>query len=101
MAERAHLKLVTIIAASFARDRLLEILRSLGVQHFTSSSVDGHGKHGTHRNGLFDTANIRIETLVESTVADAILDRAAVEAESAEMVAFAYDVVAVPRAHFA
>lgn len=100
MADRAHVKLVTLIAASFAQDRVLGILSALGVRHFTSSSVDGRGKHGAHRAGWFDTSNVRIEAIVTTAVADAILDRAAEEAESAELIAFACDVAAVPRAHF-
>ena len=100
MADKAHVKLVTIIAASFAYDRLQRMLHDLGVRHFTISAADGRGTHGRHERGIFGDGNLRLETIVSPSVADAILDRAAVEAESAELVAFAYDAVAVPSAHF-
>ncbi len=101
MADRAHVKLVTIIAASHAQERLHRMLTDLGVRHFTVCTVDGRGMHGTHERGFFGNGNIRLETIVTIQVADAILDRAAIEAESAELVAFSQDIVAVPHAHFA
>jgi nitrogen regulatory protein PII len=101
MADRAHVKLVTIIAASHAQDRLHRMLADLGVRHFTVSRVDGRGNHGAQERGFFGSGNVRLETIVGAPLADAILDRAAIEAESAELVAFSQDVVAIPHAHFA
>ena len=100
MADRAHVKLVTIIASYELKDRLIDQLYRLGARDYTLSRVDGHGKHGTHASGLFEIGNIRLETIVAISLAEAILDAVAREAERSELVAFAQSIEAVPSKHF-
>lgn len=100
MTQRAHVRLVTIIAASEAQDRIKREILNLGAVRYTVSRVDGHGQHGTSRRGMFEDGNIRFELIVSNAMADIVLDHAAKLAESVPLVAFAHDVEAVPRANF-
>ncbi len=100
MANRARMKLVTIVASSEMRDRLEAQVVRLGAKGFTTLGTDGRGAHGKHRRGMFDSGNVRIEAIVAPGVADAMLDYVAGLADQ-EVVAFAHDVDAVPAAHFA
>jgi len=99
--ETANVKLVTIIAPITLADAIASDLRDLGVSGCTMAKVEGWGKHGARQFGLNDEPNIRVETLVSAEVCRTIL--ASVDAKAAEqgLVAFALDVEAVPRRHFA
>ena len=98
--ETASVKLVTTIAPITLADTLASELREIGVTGYTTAKVSGWGQHGTRRFGLSDEPNIRIETLASAELARAILS--SVDARSAEhgLVAFVWDVQAVPRRHF-
>jgi nitrogen regulatory protein PII len=101
MVDTAHVKLITIIASSELQERLEKDLRRLGASGYTVSQVDGRGQHGPRTRGMFDIGNVRIETIVAPAIAEAILTHLARQAEVFEVVAFAQDVDAVPRNHFA
>jgi nitrogen regulatory protein PII len=101
MTDTAHVKLITIIASSELQDRLEKELRRLGASGYTITKVDGRGEHGPRTRGMFDIGNVRIETVVAPDVAEVILAHLAKEAEAYEFLAFAHDVEAVPRKHFA
>jgi nitrogen regulatory protein PII len=103
MVDTAHVKLVTIIASSALRDSLELELQRLGVTGYTVSAVEGRGKHGIHRHGVFQIANLRIESIVSSQVAEAILAyiaRHAATHEWFEAIGFSHDIEAVPSGHF-
>jgi len=103
MVDTAHVKLVTIIASSHLRDSLELELQRLGVTGYTVSAVEGRGKHGNHRHGVFQVANLRIESIVSSQVAEAILAYIARQAASHdwfEAIGFSQDIEAVPSGHF-
>jgi nitrogen regulatory protein PII len=101
MLDKAHAKLVTIIASSELQDRLETDLRRLGAPAYTLFPVDGHGKHRTRRRGLLESGNVRFEAVVSIPVAEAVLEYVEREAESAHLLAFSHDVDAVPRNRFA
>ena len=98
--ETAKVKLVTIIATSELSGRLESDLLELGAGGYTIARVNGRGEHGPRIRGVFDVGNIQIEALVVPHVARKILERVA-GYEELRVVAFAYDVEAVPRSRFA
>ena len=97
--EVANVKLVTIIAPyglGVAKE-----LRVLGASGYTKSKADGWGIHGARQFGLVDSSNVRFEVLASAAVAKSILQSVARKFDDEAMVAFAQDVQAVPRHHFA
>ena len=98
--ETAKVTLVTIIAPITLSDGLLNDLRDIGVTGYTTSKVDGFGKHGTREFGLNDEPNVRIDTLVSAEIARTILGRMNARSAVDGLVAFAWEVEAVPRRHF-
>jgi nitrogen regulatory protein P-II 2 len=66
------LRKVTIVAEALLEDRLLRDLRDLGSRGFTITETRGEGSRGT-RAADFEGPNVRIETIVSPTVADAIV----------------------------
>ncbi|MFT5366345.1 MAG: nitrogen regulatory protein P-II 2 [Candidatus Latescibacterota bacterium] len=67
------LKLVTIIAERILKDRLTDAIRSLGAKGFTLTDVSGEGSRGV-RASEWEGHNLKIETVVSSPVADAIVE---------------------------
>jgi len=100
MADTARAKLITLIASSELQDRLEHDLRKLGATGYTDFRVNGHGQHGPRTRGMFDIGNVRIEAIVASEKAEAILDHFARQAETLGIIAFCQDVEAIPRKHF-
>lgn len=98
--DKARVKLVTIIASAELEDRLEKDLHELGASGYTICRVNGCGKHGVQKRGIFEIGNVRVEAVVSETVAEALLDRVARAAKWGAIVAFAQDVDAVPREHF-
>ena len=98
--ETARVTLVTIIAPITLSEALLNDLRDIGVSGYTTSKVDGFGKHGTREFGLNDEPNVRIDTLVSAEIARTILGRMNARSAVDGLVAFAWEVEAVPRRHF-
>ena len=85
-------KLVTIIAESVLRDRLVRDLKELGVSGYTESQVRGEGSRG-RRTVELEGQNVQIDTLVSPALATKIFERVS-EAyfEHYAVVAFARDV---------
>jgi|688.fasta_scaffold782581_1 nitrogen regulatory protein P-II 2 len=65
-------QLVTIVAESVLRRRLLDDLRQLGATGYSISSTDGSGTGGRNTSD-WEGPHIRIETIVRDDVAEAIL----------------------------
>ena len=97
--ETAKVKLVSVIGSFHLGDGIVSQLRSLGVNGYTRSKADGWGAHGTREAGLVDSANVRIDTLVEPGLARTILATIAVN-YAGRVVAFAVDAEAVPSSRF-
>jgi nitrogen regulatory protein PII len=100
MLDKAHARLVTIIVYAEFQAQFERELKRLGARGWTVSEVDGRGLHGARKDSLFVVGNVRFETLVSPSVAEAILEYVDRAAETLEVVAFAQDVEAVPRKHF-
>jgi hypothetical protein len=98
--ETAKVKLVTIIASSELQDRLIEDLREAGAGGYTITPASGGGTHGPRARGMWDTGNVRIESLMSAEVAERVLEHVAQGYPGLSLVAFAQDVEAVPREHF-
>jgi len=97
MVDVAKMKLVTIIASSELLDRLTEGLGKLAVPGYTTVTVGGRGLHGRRGRSVFDSGNVRLETLVSPALAETLLEYLAAEHE--DIVVFAHDVDALPRKH--
>lgn len=67
------LKLVTIITERILKDRLTDTIRSLGAKGFTLTDTSGEGSRGV-RASEWEGSNVKIETVVSASVADAILE---------------------------
>jgi nitrogen regulatory protein P-II 2 len=67
------LKLVTIIAETVLEDRLTTVLTRLGARGFTVVEARGEGSRHL-RSGEIPGQNVKIESVVSPTVADAIMD---------------------------
>ncbi|HWZ88202.1 MAG TPA: hypothetical protein VNW92_05110 [Polyangiaceae bacterium] len=98
--QTASVKLVTIIAPITLRDTIVNDLQEIGATGYSTVKVDGWGKHGTRQFGLNDEPNIRIDTLVSSDAARAILARMDARSVAHGLVAFTLDAEAVPQRHF-
>lgn len=67
------LKLVTIVAETVLSEQLLAALKRIGATGYTVTDVNGEGSRGM-RVGEVPGDNKKIETLVNATLADRILD---------------------------
>lgn len=66
--------LVTIIAESVLRERIIKILKCKGVSGYTISEVGGEGGHGRRLGHLAGyNTNIEIKTVVSPAASDDIL----------------------------
>jgi nitrogen regulatory protein PII len=100
MVDTAKARVVTVVASSEYVERIVGALQNLGARGFTQMQVSGRGLHGPRTRSALDSGNIRLETIVTPAVAEKILDHIAREYAGFEIIGFAYDVDAVPRAHF-
>ena len=66
------LKIVTIVTERILEDRLIRMLDKLGAKGYTLMQVTGKGSRGV-RASEWAGPDTRIETLVSSDVADAIM----------------------------
>jgi hypothetical protein len=65
-------KLITIVAEALLEDRLLQEIQQLGAHGYTVTRASGRGTRGVWASD-WEGANVRIEALVGSDVADRIL----------------------------
>jgi len=70
------LKLVTIVTERILEDRLLRKITQLGAKGYTLTQASGKGSRGI-RASEWAGPDTRIETLVSSEVADAIVEHVA------------------------
>ncbi len=70
------LKLVTIVAERILQDQLLRSLTALGAKGYTITQATGKGSRGV-RASEWEGPDVRIETLVSTEVADAIVEKIA------------------------
>jgi nitrogen regulatory protein PII len=68
-----EMKLVTIVAESVLADKLTASVKLLGATGHTITDAKGEGSRGM-RTGEIPGSNVRIETLVDQTIAARILD---------------------------
>lgn len=66
------LKRVTIVGEAVLETRLVALIRTAGAKGFTRLACSGEGSRGV-RASDWEGANVKLETLVSPTVADAIL----------------------------
>lgn len=64
--------LLTVIAESVLRERLIQDVRDAGAKGFTITDADGEGSRQRRVGEIFG-ANIRLETIVSAEVADRLL----------------------------
>jgi nitrogen regulatory protein PII len=100
MVDTARARLVTIVVSSEFAERVSGALGPLGAGGYTQVQVSGRGAHGPRTISAFDRGNVRIETIVRKEVADRILEHVARDFAGYEIIAFAQDVDAVPKAQF-
>lgn len=64
---------VTIITESLLKDEVIELIRKHGSMGHTITKVEGEGSRGIHARD-WEGRNVKIETLVSSEIADAIME---------------------------
>ncbi len=96
----AKVKLVTIIASSELQDRIIEDLRKVGAGGYTITRASGGGLHGPRVRGIWDTGNVRIESLMSTELAERVLEHVTQAYADLPFIAFAVDVEAMPPEHF-
>lgn len=88
--------LLTIIAESVLRDRLVKLLKSNDVTGYTISDVQGEGGHGRRMGDIAGyNTNIEIKTLVSLEASDDILLGLAEMRDGHALIAFRQDVEAL------
>jgi hypothetical protein len=99
--ETAKVKLVTIVAGEELLDGLEEHLKATGATGYTVGRADGRGLHGPRRSSFLALANVRVEVLLQPADAQRLLERLAHGYAGRQVIAFSYDVEAIPKEHFA
>ena len=94
------MSLVTVIASSELQDRLVEDLRTAGAKGYTVSQAGGGGLHGSRKRSVWDTGNVRIETLLSADASTRLLATLERDYEGQSLIAFVHEVMAMPREHF-
>ena len=69
----APAKLVTVIAESLLEDRLIRDFKRCGAKGYTVTQARGEGSRGV-RASEWEGANVKLESIVSESVADAILE---------------------------
>ncbi len=66
------MKRITVIAEALIADKIIEDFLRLGASGYTTTAVEGKGSRGV-RASEWEGRNVKIETLVNATVAENIL----------------------------
>jgi nitrogen regulatory protein PII len=69
------MKLVTIIGEALAREPLRRLLTETGAQGYTLFAVEGDGSQGRRAADIQEFANIQVEVIIPSPVAERLLAR--------------------------
>ena len=89
-------KLVTIITAHEARDLVSKALADLGVHSFSTSRVEGTGRHGPKRRGFIEAGNIEFTIVVSEPLSIRLLSWVETNLLAAHPgIAYSADVLAV------
>jgi nitrogen regulatory protein P-II 2 len=67
---------ITIISEALLEDRLIRDVKTCGAKGYTITQAHGEGTRGV-RASQWEGGNIKLETIVSETVADAILEMVA------------------------
>ncbi|KPP94647.1 MAG: nitrogen regulatory protein P-II family [Bacteroidetes bacterium HLUCCA01] len=70
--ELVKAKLITIITERLLRHEITDMIKLKGATGYTRSEVEGEGSRGI-RASDFEGRNVKIETIVSESVADAIM----------------------------
>ncbi|NJL86430.1 MAG: DUF3240 family protein [Leptolyngbyaceae cyanobacterium SM1_1_3] len=69
--------LLTIVGESVLQDRLMQLMKTLGVSGYTLTQVQGVGSHGVRMSDMSGVAgyksNLELKTVVSENVSDQIL----------------------------
>ena len=85
--------LLTVIAESVLRDRLVKLLKNNNVTGYTISDVQGEGGHGRRMGDIAGyNTNIEIKTLVSPEASDDILRGLAEMRDGHALIAFRQEV---------
>lgn len=88
--------LITIIAESVLRDRLIKLLKSNAVTGYTITEAQGEGGHGRRIGDIAGyNTNIEIKTIVSLEVSDTILQGVAEMRNGYALIAFRHEVEAL------
>lgn len=68
--------LVTIVGEAVLQQRLIELLRTLGVSGYTIVPVQGAGSHGKRMGDIAGyNTNIEVKTIVKPEISDQLLEK--------------------------
>lgn len=70
---KVKLTKITIITENLLKDRILKIIKSRGAKGYTLTKVEGEGSRGDNTSD-WEGRSDKIETLVTSKIADAIVE---------------------------
>ncbi|HBB31647.1 MAG TPA: hypothetical protein DDZ80_19175 [Cyanobacteria bacterium UBA8803] len=85
--------LITIIAETVLRDRLVKLLKSNGITGYTINDVQGEGGHGRRIGDIAGyNTNIEIKTVVSQETSDTILSTLAEMRKEHALIAFRHNV---------
>jgi hypothetical protein len=97
----SHVKLVTIITGFEYEARVIDSLRTLGANGYTSWTVRGSGLHGSRESSFWSGANVQIQVLAAPDLADRIIAHLGTAyLPDAPLTAFSVAVDAIPEGHF-
>ncbi|MEM6836812.1 MAG: DUF3240 family protein [Cyanobacteria bacterium P01_C01_bin.120] len=85
--------LVTIIGEAVLQERLIHLLKQLGVSGFTLIPTKGVGSHGKRMGDIAGyNTNIEIKTIVNATISDQLLEALRPFQATHALIAFRQDV---------
>lgn len=88
--------LVVIIGETVLQDRIIKLLKDLGVNGYTLSQAQGAGRHGSRQGDLVGyNTNIEIKTVVSLEVSDAIFSGLTEYQSNHALIAFRQNVEAL------
>ncbi len=88
--------LLTIIAETVLKDRIIHLLKDNSVSGYTINQVQGEGGHGRRMGDISGyNTNIEIKTIVSLEASDAILGALKNEQGKHALIAFRHDVEAL------
>lgn len=89
------MKRITVVSEALIADRIIQDFLSLGASGYTSTAAEGKGSRGV-RASEWEGRNVKIETIVDMNVADAILECLATKYfKNFAVIAYAHDVEVV------